>query len=89
MGVPFLDFFGMRNCSLARVIMLGVCWMVLLILIGAISVGDAASGHEPECPGTEIHVMLRIPGGRWFLVGPPVLLLLIWYWAAKIKAFSS
>ena len=79
----------MRNWSFARVIMLGVGWMLLLILVGAIRSEMQRRALQPEYPGTEIHVMLRVPGGGWFLLGPPVLLLLIWFWAAKIKGFSS
>ena len=68
----------MGNWSLGRVIALGIGWMVLLILVAAIRSEMQRRALQPQHPGTDIYVMLRIPGGRWFLLGPPVLLLLAW-----------
>ena len=67
----------MRNWSFARVITLGIGWMVILFVITAIRSSVQSAEARRQYPETEVHVMARVPGGRWFLLGPPVLLLFI------------
>ena len=79
----------MRNWSLLRVLSLSVSWMLTVLLVAAVRSGVQSRALErQDASGREYYVAARIPGGRWLLLGPPLLLLLLWLWSRISRTAS-
>ena len=79
----------MANWSLARVLSLSLFWAVVLFAIAAVRSDKQRRALERQHgPGREYYVAAHIPGGRWMLIGPPLLLILWWLWSHASRRAS-
>jgi len=70
---------ALRNWRLRRVLALSVLWIVVAIGVRVARSIAFARQAQARQPGSDFYVVLvHLPGGLWTLLGPPVLLLMVW-----------
>lgn len=73
-----------------RVLAVSAGWMGALLLIAAVRSGMQSRAFErQDASGRKYYVAARIPGGRWLLVGPPLVLVLVWLWSRLSRPASD
>jgi hypothetical protein len=72
-----------------RIIGLGLLWVLALlgIAIGrtVIRARQYQGGHPPD---DAYYIISRPPGGAWAVVGPPILLVAIWFFLRRSQSAS-
>ena len=69
---------SLRDWRARRIIALCVVWIVGVLswsIIRAVLVARAS-----EAGSDDLSIIVRVPGGAWTVVGPPLLLLALWSW---------
>jgi hypothetical protein len=79
---------SLRDWRTRRIFGLSLVWMLGLFAWLAIVAALRTRQLERDHPAEAIYMSVRLPGGGWTLLGPPVILVAAWLWSRRSRPAS-